>query len=241
MYKRQDIYQVGIDDRVILTGQFGPGSDEELQRIFAQAGATRAAFFANSINTTSRGLDVVLAHSLSISEGVVLRNDLAATFSKTTWDQEDGINASDLLREKGLVDTYFDQTSRIYLEQAVPRVKLTLGHTLTISGVNVYLRNTYFGETTEATSAGIFDADLNQIDNSIDPYNAGKIITDLTFGYNLSDNFGLTIGANNLLDVYPDEADPTFQSSGRFIYSRRSPQFSFGGRHLFARISFTLK
>ena len=80
-----DFYQVGIDDRVILTGQFGPGSDEELQRIFAQAGATRAAFFANAINTTSRGLDVVFAHSYAFSKDVILRNDLAATFSKTTW------------------------------------------------------------------------------------------------------------------------------------------------------------
>jgi iron complex outermembrane receptor protein len=43
------------------------------------------------------------------------------------------------------------------------------------------------------------------------------------------------------LDVYPDEADPAFQSSGRFVYSRRSPQFSLGGRHVFGRLAFTLK
>ena len=103
------------------------------------------------------------------------------------------------------------------------------------------LRNTYFGETTEATNADIFDTDLNQIDTSIDPYNAGKIITDLSVGYEISNNISLTVGANNLLDVYPDEADPAFQSSGRFVYSRRSPQFSFGGRHLFARLAFTME
>ena len=236
-----DAYQIGIDDRVVLTGQFQPGDDEELQSIFNQAGATRAAFFANSINTTSRGVEIVVAHSTSFGAGRTLRNDLAATFSKTTWDQEDGINASDILRDKGLVGTYFDQTSRIYLEQAVPRVKLTLGNTLALNKLTIYLRNTYFGETTEATNAAIFDADLNQIDNSIDPYNAGKVITDLSVGYEVSNNLNFTFGANNLLDVYPDEADPTFQSSGRFVYSRRSPQFSFGGRYLFARVAFTIK
>ena len=156
-------------------------------------------------------------------------------------DQEDGINASDILRSKGLVDTYFDQTSRIYLEQAVPRVKITMGNTLQLSKLDIYLRNTYFGETTEATSAAIFDADLNQIDQSIDPYNSGKIVTDLSLGYDVSERLGITFGANNLLDVYPDEVDPTFTSSGRFVYSRRSPQFSYGGRHLFARITFTLQ
>lgn len=236
-----DAYQVGIDDRVVLTGQFQPGGDAELESLFNQAGATRAAFFANSINTTSQGIDIVLAHYISLGAGRTLRSDLAATFSQTSWDQEDGINASDLLREKGLVGTYFDQTSRLYLEQAVPRVKLTLGNTLTLDKLTIYLRNTYFGETTEATNAAIFDADLNWIDKTVDPYNDAKIITDLSLGYSISDELSFTVGANNLLDVYPDEADPTFQSSGRFVYSRRSPQFSFGGRHLFARVAFTLK
>ncbi|MCH2081064.1 MAG: TonB-dependent receptor [Saprospiraceae bacterium] len=235
-----DAYQVNIDDRVVLTGQFSPGDDEELQILFNQAGATRAAFFANSISTISQGLDIVVSHSIAFTGGS-LRNDLAATFSQTKWDQDAGINASDLLREKGLVDTYFDQTSRIYLEQAVPRTKVTLGHTLRLNKLSVYLRNTFFGETTEATAANIFDADLNQIDDAIDPYNSPKVITDLSFSYQFTNNLSVSLGANNLFDVYPDEADTAFQSSGRFVYSRRSPQFSLGGRHVFGRLAFTLK
>jgi len=235
-----DGYMVNIADRVVLTGQFAPGDNVELQGLFDQAGATRAAFFANAIDTKSRGLDIVIAHSADLGNGKILRTDLAATLSKTEWNQDEGINSSDILRDAGLESTYFNQEARIYLEQAVPRTKLTLGNTLTIGELDVYLRNTYFGETTEATSAGIFDENLNWVDTSIDPYNSGKIITDLSFGYALSDKLQLTLGANNLLDVYPDEADPSFQSSGRFVYSRRSPQFSFGGRHLFARISFDL-
>ena len=235
-----DAYQINIDDRVILTGQFAPGDDAELQTLFAAAGATKAAFFANAINTQSQGLDVVLSHTLGLSNGNSLKTDIAATFTQTIWDQDAGIKASDLLEEKGLVDTYFDQTSRIYLEQAVPRQKITMGNTLNIGSMSFYLRNTYYGQTTEATSAAIFDADLNLIDNTIDPYNEGKIVTDLSIGYAISDNFKLTVGANNLLDVFPDEVDPTFSSSGRFVYSRRSPQFSYAGRHIFARASITL-
>lgn len=235
-----DAYQVDIDDRVVLTGQFRPDGNDELGNIFQQAGATRAAFFANAIDTKSQGLDVVVSHSLSIgSSGNVLRNDFAATFSQTT--QEGDIKSSDVLERAGLVGTYFDQTARIYLEQAVPRVKFTLSNSLELGKVNFYLRNTFFGETTEATSANIFDADLNLIDDSINPYNSGKVITDLSIGYNVSEDLSITIGSNNLFDVFPDEVDSTFSSSGRFVYSRRSPQFSFGGRHLFARLVFTLK
>eukprot|EP00903_Cladosiphon_okamuranus_P000439 g437.t1 len=179
--------------------------------------------------------------STSISAGFTAKVPAASLRFTVDAYQEDGINASDLLREKGLVDTYFDQTSRIYLEQAVPRVKLTLGNTLTLDKLTIYLRNTYFGETTEATNANIFDADLNWIDKSIDPYNDAKIVTDLSLGYEVGENLNLTVGANNLLDVYPDEADPSFRSDGRFVYSRRSPQFSYGGRYLFARVAFVLK
>jgi iron complex outermembrane receptor protein len=236
-----DAYQVNIDDRVVLTGAFSAGGDAELELIFAQAQAGSATFFANAISTISQGIDVVVAHNMLIGEKGILSNSLAATFSQNRWDQDQGINASPLLEAKGLVETYFDQTSRIYLEEAVPRVKITLGNTLTLDKWSVYLRNTYFGQTTEATNAAIFDDELNQIDNSIDPYNDPRLITDLSIGYQFSDDLSLTIGANNLFDIYPDVVDDAFLSSGRFLYSRRSPQFSFGGRHIFGRLLFTLK
>ena len=264
-----DGYVVDIKDRVILTGQFAAGDDEELASIFRQAGANKAAFFSNAISTNSAGLDIVIAHSMLIGKNLVLKNNFAATLASTQWDEEegiDGINASELLREKNLVGTYFNQEARIYLEQSVPRVKFTLSNTLDAGKFSLYLRNTYFGQTTEATGAAIFNDDLTlksatQIEDDIkaanpgisdtdlavevaklptDPYNSAKIITDLSIGYKFTPALNVTIGANNLLDVYPDEADSQFQSSGRFIYSRRSPQFSFGGRHVFARLSFTL-
>ncbi|HFA47965.1 MAG TPA: TonB-dependent receptor [Bacteroidetes bacterium] len=251
-----DAYQVNIDDRVVLTGGFSAGDDEELQSIFQQAGATQATFFANAIDTKSKGLDIVISHRTILGQKNTLTNDFAATFSQTEWDQGisqgdldsdddrivvNGVKASKLLAEKGLVGTYFDQQSRIYLEQAVPRTKLTLSHTLTLDKTTIYLRNTLFGETTEATNEAIFDKDLNLTDKSIDPYNSAKVITDLSVGYNFTPSFSLTIGANNLLDIYPDESDHTFWSSGRFRYSRRSPQFSMNGRFLFARIAFTIE
>jgi len=253
-----DAYLIDIDDRIVLTGAFSPGDDDELQGIFEQAGAQSATFFANAIDTRSRGVDAVISHSAVIGNGFILTNDLAGTFSQSTWKQDitqsdladdderivvDGIKASNLLQEKGLVGTYFDQTSRIYLEQGVPRVKVTLGNTLDLGKFSVYLRNSYFGETTEATNAEIFDKDLvyQLSTEEMYPYNSPKVITDLSLSYNFSDNLALTIGANNLLDVYPDLVADAYVSSGRFIYSRRAPQFSFSGRHLFGRLTFTLE
>ncbi|MBT8320983.1 MAG: TonB-dependent receptor [Eudoraea sp.] len=225
-----DGYLVNIDDRVILTGQFDDGGDPELATLFAQANASRAAFFANSVDTQTKGIDIVVDHNGLISDNVSIKNTLAFTFSETSVEK---VQVPTAVANAGLSDTYFDPTSRIYLESAVPTTKGNLSHNIRVNdNWNFFLRNSYFGEVEEAT---------NNDDPSIDTTFGGKIITDLTIGYNFSDSVLLTLGASNLLDVYPDENDPAFRSGGRFIYSRRSVQFGTNGRHLFGRLSFKLR
>ena len=225
-----DGYLVNIDDRVILTGQFDDGGDPELAILFAQANASMAAFFANSVDTQTKGIDVVIDHNANISDNVTIKNTLAFTFSETTVEN---IKVPTAIANAGLTDTYFDPTSRIYLESAVPTTKGTFSNNVRVGNSwNFFLRNSYFGEVMEAT---------NNDDPNVDTSFGAKVITDLTIGYNFSESLNLTIGANNLLDVYPDENDPAFRSDGRFIFSRRSVQFGTNGRHLFARLSFKLK
>lgn len=224
-----DGYLINIDDRVILTGQFDDNGNAELASLFAQANASRAAFFANSVDTQTKGIDIVVDHKATISDNLKLTNTLSFTFSKTTVEN---VIIPSAISAAGLGDTYFDNTSRLYLEAAVPRTKGNLSHNLKIGEKwNIFLRNSYFGEVEEAT---------NNVDPSVDRIYAGKIVTDLSFGYSVNENLKLTLGANNLLDVYPDVSDPAFQSSGRFLYSRRSTQFGTNGRHLFARLSLSL-
>lgn len=163
-----------------------------------------------------------------------MKSDLAATFSQTK--QVGNIKASDILRNAGLVNTYFPEDSRVYLEEAVPRTKVNLSNSLTSGKLNVFLRNVYFGKVTEATT----NINRQQVFGS-------KIVTDLSVGYKPSENVTFTIGANNLLDIYPDRASTELadggnnRSSGRFDWSRRAQQFGIGGRFVFARLSFNLQ
>ena len=224
-----DGYFVGIDDRVVYTGQFkGPGTGTELDNLLSQANASAASFFANAIDTESKGLDIVLTHKTGVGTNASLKSDLSGTFSKTK--QVGAINSSKVLRDAGLVETYFPEDSRIYLEAAVPRTKVNLTNNLTAGKLNVFLRNVWFGEVSEATASMA----NQQVFGS-------KLVTDLSFGYSASESLTLTVGANNLLDVYPDRAIEANRSSGRFDWSRRSQQFGIGGRFLFARVSFKLK
>ncbi|WP_165748622.1 TonB-dependent receptor domain-containing protein [Cellulophaga sp. Z1A5H] len=241
-----DGYFVKINDRVVYTGQFEPtpdaddgsGSDVkvysgpqlELFNLLSQANATAASFFANAIDTESKGLDIVITHKATFGDNWRLKSDLAGTFSKTK--KVGDINASQVLQDAGLVDTYFPEDSRVYLEEAVPRTKFNLSNSLTSEKLVFFLRNVYFGEVTEATTT---------IENQ--QVFGEKLVTDLSVGYKVTDALTFTVGANNLFDIYPDRAEESFgnRSSGRFDWSRRAQQFGIGGRFLFARVSFTLK
>jgi len=235
-----DGYIVNIDDRVVLSGQFAPQLDEdgnpidaanaELQDLFAQANASQATFFTNAVDTETKGLDIVIENDMNISTNMTLTNTLSFTFSET---EVAGTNIPSAIANAGLTDTFFDATSRIYVESAVPNTQGTLTNSLNIGdNWNVYMRNSYFGEVEEAT---------NNTDPLVDRMYAGKVVTDLSVSHNFSESLRFTLGANNLLDVYPDEADDAFRSSGRFIYSRRSKQFGVGGRFLFARMNILIK
>ena len=226
-----DGYWVGIEDRVVYTGQFGGAA---IAPLLAKANATAASFFANAIDTESKGVDIVITHKTTLFDNMTLKTDLAGTFSQTR--QVDDIHSSQQIADAGLVGTYFPEDSRVYLEEAVPRTKVNLSNSLSAGRFNVFLRNVYFGKVTEATS----NINRQQIFSS-------KIVTDLSLGFKATDNLTLTVGANNLLDMFPDRAAESFsdggtnRSGGRFDWSRRAQQFGIGGRFLFARINFILK
>ena len=230
-----DGYFVKIDDRVVYTGQFqGPGNGSELDNLLGQANATAASFFANAIDTESKGLDVVITHKAQLGANWRLNSDLAGTFSETR--QLGDINASEVLKNAGLVDTYFPEDSRVYLEEAVPRTKVNLSNSLSSDKLIFFLRNVYFGEVTEATT----NVDRQQIFGT-------QVVTDLSIGYKFTPSLTFTVGANNLFDIYPDRAAEVLadggnnRSDGRFDWSRRAQQFGIGGRFLFARASISLK
>lgn len=219
-----DGYLININDRVVLTGQFQGEPGSEISNLLQQANANRAAFFANAIDSRTSGIDVVVTHDARFSKDSRLTTTLAATFAQTELQQ---INAEGVLEDQE--ETFFDQQSQIFLENAVPQTKANLTLDYQLNKLNVFFRNVYFGEVSEAT---------NSLDNA--QVFAGKVVTDLSVDYQLSDRLNLTVGANNLLDVYPDLNREENQSGGRFLYSRRSQQFGANGRYLFGRMQFTL-
>ncbi|WP_432220884.1 TonB-dependent receptor [Flavobacterium sp. TMP13] len=270
-----DAYIVQIDDRVVLTDQFSrPGGtpaagtpNATLNALFDTAGATAATFFANAIDTESKGIDVVISHKTSFGNNVSLKSDLSGTFSQTY--RVGTIHASPILEAAGQVNRYYSEASRVYLQEAIPRVKANLTNSLTYKKFDFFLRNVYFGKVTDPNTAdangdGRVEGALvnGQVIEVEHPIWGAKIITDLSVGFKITEAAKIVIGANNIFDIYPDEnlgpqsvirprlvggaidytATPStidLSNANQFVYSRNTSQFGQNGRFLFARLSFS--
>ena len=221
-----DAFYTAIDDRVVLTGNFSP--DDATQVLFDQANATRARFFSNAIDTETKGFDIVISHKTTISD-LRFTSDFAFTYNKT--QQIDEINSSSVLASQ--VGTYFGEREQYFLELASPRVKANLGHILQSDKWKLFVRNSFFGS--------VFNPDAtSNLGPNFHPEFGSKIITDISFGYNITDNLTLTVGSSNILDVYPDKSPSSLTSGNNFIYPRVTSQFGINGRTVFGRLNFKL-
>ena len=227
-----DGYWIKVKNRIVLTGQFtrpanpSTPAQVELQQAFDAAGVNAAQFFANAIDTETRGVDVVISHNYK-TPGFSLKNDFAINLNKTK--RVGDIHSSDLLHNAGLDNVYFSENSRVYLEEAVPRVKASLAHTLQFGKLDVYVRNTYYGKVTGADI--IVQPDTHQIMSD-------RVITDLSVAYGFTKNISLTLGANNVFDVYPSRNLPVSSNNDQFVYTRSTSQFGMNGRYVFTRLNF---
>jgi len=226
-----DGYLVDIDNRVIYTGQFSGSNaagasaqDKELYALLRAANATTARFFANAIDTRTKGIDAVLSYTTPLGSGN-LRADLAGTFTKT--EIRGAVHASPLL--VGKENIYLDDASRILIENVTPRIKSNLTLDYSVDKWNVFLRNVYFGKVSQPTNVVANRQELT-----------GRVITDLGAGYQFTKNLKLSVGANNLFDVYPAQLLLASQGTSGILYPNQAPQFGFLGRYVFTRLSLNL-
>jgi len=223
-----DGYLVNINDRVIYTGQFSGSNapdatpqDRELYDLLRLANATTARFFANAVDTRTMGIDAVFSYSTPLGNGM-FRADLANTFTKTEIVGD--VHASPLL--VGKESTYLDQASRILIERVTPRIKTNLSLDYSWNKWNAFVRNVYFGEIQQPTNV---EANRQTL--------PGRVVTDLGAGYNLTKNLKLTVGANNVFDVYPAQLLLSSQGTSGILYPNQAPQFGFLGRYVFTRLA----
>lgn len=135
----------------------------------------------------------------------------------------------------------FNRQDSARLTVAQPRSKIQLTVNYRLRKFGVVLRFSRFG-TVQA---------YDPAKPSLDEIQSPKLLTDLSGSYHLLKNLNITLGANNLFDVYPDPLRVTNyptperygsaaldnSSFGRFIYSRSATQFGCNGGYYFVNLS----
>jgi len=158
------------------------------------------------------------------------------------------IHASDILVNSGQLGNYFNREDQSRIEVANPKNKINLSFNYKYKKFGAMLRFVRFGKVE------YLDPTINPANPAAFPVNAftgqqqtldqefsAKIVTDLSLSYKIISGLMVTIGANNLFDVYQDmHTHSGNMSLGRFVYSRRVQQMGFNGAYYFARLKLDL-
>lgn len=212
-----DAYMVDVRDRIVLTGAFedtDPDIGADLQRL----GVSAAQFFTNALDTRTTGVDVVLGYVRNLGEHR-FRAALVGNFN----DMELGdIETSPKL--SGKEDIYFGEREQYFLRASAPRSKVSLSSDYGMGRLETSLRVNRFGEVTL----------IDWIDER-DVYQP-RTTADLSVGYQVSDNLGVTVGGTNLFNTYPTPQDTETETGGLWD----PVQMGFSGAFYFARLSLRL-
>ncbi len=193
-----DAYYVKIKDRIVLTGQF-TNDDPDIGKLLQSLNVGRAQLFTNAVSTTTKGIDIIISNRNKIGEGN-FTTSFAANFNNLTIN-----NVNTNAKLAGKEETYFDLRERYFLKASAPPSKLNLTLDYQIKKSTVLIRFVRFGE--------IKLADWNYDENALDIYSP-KITTDISYSYRFSKNTAITVGGNNIFNVYPDMYSGYITESG---------------------------
>ncbi|HCQ11880.1 TonB-dependent receptor [Flavobacterium sp.] len=218
-----DGYMVNVQDRIVLTGYFDASS--------LGIGVDSAQFFVNGVDTKTTGLDVVLSWRKKYGD-----NSFGASLIGNINDMKiDAVNNGTLDEQ-----TFFGEREKAFLLASAPDNKFSLNLNYARKWFDAGLAFTRFSEVKlldyqmyeDVADYGTFQ---DQVKAATDTYGV-KIVTDLTLGFKLSKTTKLSIGSNNLFNIYPDQQDDWVEAGGYWD----AVQMGFGGAYYYARLGFQL-
>ena len=221
-----DGYFIRIRDRIALTSQFANTDPAVAQILSPFPGVSQAQFFANAVDTDTSGADVVADYAIG-----AFTFTGRANFSKTVVTH---VNIpSSLVAKFGndamLQTFFFGRGAKNRLEDLVPHEKGFLAVRYAANGFSALVRANYIG-------AAYFKPDNAANDETF----GAKVLFDVDLGYSVTKTVYFAIGADNVLDTFPDEqVKDANKSFGRFIYSRNVSQFGMNGGFYYGKLQLT--
>ena len=228
LYVTVDAYQIEIDDRIVLSSNLNIAGNQAAQALLASlgiTGVTSARYFNNAIDTRTRGVDVVGSYSIPFDASTL---GLTASYNYNKTEVTRIAPNPAALDALGANLQRMGRDERGRIEEGAPRDKFAFTGDWQLAqwgfngGITRYGRFTNRHATVPAQDQ-TFDASWT---------------VDLAASYRPTRNWTVTVGADNVLDEYPQQnifANSTF---GLMPYSLYSP-YGFNGRYLYGRVAYT--
>lgn len=213
-----DGYYVKVKDRIVLTGYF---TNTEIPNL--PSDVEQAQFFANALDTSTKGIDVILNYSENIGAGK-LNVTLAGNYNEMKISK---INTPSSLA--GLESIFLSEREKAFILASAPKTKFNLNLNYKINKLTTNLQLVRFDKVRLIGYGG---------DTNYQDYGA-KVTTDLSFGYEFSDKFSWVLGGKNIFNRYPTlqyahVSDGNTESGGIFD----PVQMGFSGRQVYTMITY---
>ncbi|WP_284463377.1 TonB-dependent receptor [Chryseobacterium sp.] len=214
-----DGYIIKVKDRIVITGNITDPRLSDPNVVGKGNEVESGRFFANAIDTETKGVDVVVSYDWKLGGGN-LNVNLAGNYTETKitdFHFPENINTPR--------DQYFGPDQINIIETLSPKTKASLGLNYGIGKFNFLVRNTYFGKVIRD---GFPFGEVQEF--------SPKVVTDISVGYDITKNINFTVGANNVLDVFPDLQ--VYKNSYYGVFKYAPVQMGTLGSYFFGRLNF---
>ena len=239
-----DAYNISIKNRIVFSGQYAVASSAlaaPLKNEMVAEGISKAIFFANALNSTNRGIDIVADYHTHIG-----KDRISAIFAGNF--QETLIKAINI--PKGLKNSaadsanFYNVREQSLLKATAPPMKLMFNLEYATNKFSVGSRLTWFGkESIYGNRITGVAMDNGTIVPEIYKYRA-KGTTDLYASYKFGKFAKLAFGVDNIFNVHPDKtmiygskASMGDSESGGIFDAM---QMGFNGMQLWTKLTFDL-
>jgi iron complex outermembrane receptor protein len=219
-----DAYDIKIKNRIVLSENLTATNVRDFLTKQGFIGVGGGRFFINGVDTTTKGLDVVLNWPMNAAELGKFDFTVAGNYTKTEVTK---VPVTAALAALSPAPVLFDRVNVLSLEKGQPKNKINASANWKLGQFGATLRATRYGEV---LSPGTTQA----LDFTIAP----KTVVDLEGRYALTKQLTLAVGADNLFDAYPGSVGPALNTTGNAPYSNYAP-YGRSGRFIYGRVSYS--
>lgn len=218
-----DAYRIDIDDRIILSENLTQTNVRNYIASQGFIGVGGGRFFINGVDTTTKGVDIVLSMPYNAGDAGKLDFTLAANFTDTevtktpTTTQLSNLSPAPVL---------FDRLNVLSLEKGQPKNKISANVNWKLGQWGATLRATRYGEVLSPGTTAAFDFEMG-----------ARTTVDLEGRLAVTPKLTLALGADNVFDQYPETLPPSLNTTGNTPFSTYAP-FGRSGRYLYGRATY---